>query len=324
MLKDPVPCPNTNDVRASAVFRAIELMTTDLNAKITLAVLARAGHFSPFHFHRVFRDVTGVTPARFLAALRMAEAKRLLLHSRISVVDVSVQVGYDSPGTFSTQFTQLVGVAPGRFRHLVQRFAGESMQALLSVVPPRRDDEDAMARRCGTRITLEGSASVEAIVVGGLFAEGSVRGAADAWIVASGQVPFCAATVPDAGEYRACAVVVDPRSQLSDILVDQAPESYLSGVVHVRAAATGASAQEPMNVVLHPPKLTDPPLLAVTPLSWLDDQTPDGPRAGPAGGRRVHGCARGDRHARSGPARNPTGTGPDHSRTVTVALASTA
>jgi hypothetical protein len=195
---------------------------------------------------------------------------------------------------------------------------------LLSAVPPGRDDEGAKSSCSDTRISLEGSASVEAIVVGGLFAEGSIREAPDTWIVASGQVPFCAATVPDAGEYRACAVVVDPRSRLSDVLVDQAPGSYLSGVAHVQAAA-GAAGQYPMRVVLHPPKLTDPPLLAVTSLSWLDDQTQDRSQTGLSGSRRPHRRTQGDRHDRPGStARNPAGGGSGRSRTVTVALAATA
>src|SRR4051812_14197733 len=81
-----------------------------------LRTLADAAAFSPFYFHQMFREITAVTPARFLAALRMAEARRLLLHSNLPVRQVGARVGYASPGTFSAQFARLTGTPPARFR----------------------------------------------------------------------------------------------------------------------------------------------------------------------------------------------------------------
>lgn len=84
-----------------AVRRVIETMREHLGDELTIDDMARTAMFSKFHFSRVFRQVTGISPGRFLSALRLQEAKRLLLSTSLSVADISIQVGYSSVGTFS-------------------------------------------------------------------------------------------------------------------------------------------------------------------------------------------------------------------------------
>jgi len=73
---------------------------------------------SPFHMARLFREETGLPPAAFLMAVRMEEARRKLLQTKDSVADISIQVGYTSLGAFTTRFTKMIGVSPGRYRRL--------------------------------------------------------------------------------------------------------------------------------------------------------------------------------------------------------------
>lgn len=101
-----------------AVVRAIVTMHENLGEHLTIDDLARSAMFSKFHFTRIFQRTTGLSPGRFLAALRLAEAKRLLVTTPISVADISHQVGYNSVGTFSARFSGSVGVSPTRFRQL--------------------------------------------------------------------------------------------------------------------------------------------------------------------------------------------------------------
>jgi AraC family transcriptional regulator len=110
---------HTADDWVSAVQRSVETMREDLGGEHSLRSLARSAWLSPFHFHRIFMKVTDTTPARFLAAWRMAEAKRMLAHSSASVTDICMQMGYSSLGTFTSQFTRTVGMPPGRFRRLL-------------------------------------------------------------------------------------------------------------------------------------------------------------------------------------------------------------
>lgn len=107
-----------------AVLLAVSAIRGDLSAPHLLADMAASGFYSQFHFHRVFTRHTGTTPGRFLTALRMQEAKRLLAHTSATVMSISDEIGYQSIGSFTTQFTRLVGISPGRFRELVDTLAG--------------------------------------------------------------------------------------------------------------------------------------------------------------------------------------------------------
>lgn len=113
-----------------AVERAVQFMREHMADPLALEVLARAALLSPYHFNRVFRQVTGIPPGQFLTALRMAEGKRLLLTTSQRVTDVCFAVGFESLGTFTTRFGQLVGVAPQELRRLAERHGRRSIACL--------------------------------------------------------------------------------------------------------------------------------------------------------------------------------------------------
>lgn len=125
----------TNDTLAShtsAVVRAIDEMRQDPCAELDLTRLARVAAMSRFHFSRVFRNITGITPARFLAALRIEAAKHLLLHTSTPVTSVCLEVGYNSLGTFSRLFTEFVGANPTAFRRLRERLSRRTVDELIA------------------------------------------------------------------------------------------------------------------------------------------------------------------------------------------------
>jgi AraC-like DNA-binding protein len=99
-----------------AVVRAIETMQERMEEPLTVTDLASAAMYSKFHFSRNFQRVTGISPGRFLSALRLQAAKGLLVSTRMTVTEISHRVGYSSVGTFSTRFTRCVGLAPTTFR----------------------------------------------------------------------------------------------------------------------------------------------------------------------------------------------------------------
>jgi AraC family transcriptional regulator len=101
-----------------AIGRTIEMMWDRLGDQITVDDMARTARFSKFHFSRLFRGTTGVTPGRFLTAVRLQRAKHLLARTRLSVAEVGRHVGYASVGTFSSRFTASVGVSPSVYRRL--------------------------------------------------------------------------------------------------------------------------------------------------------------------------------------------------------------
>lgn len=112
----------------SAVERAIDTMWSRYHEPLSLADIADTAILSKFYFSRVFRALTGTSPGRFLAAVRLAKAKELLLETSASVTEISYMVGYNSLGTFTSRFTRSVGVSPARYRVM-------SAQGILALSP---------------------------------------------------------------------------------------------------------------------------------------------------------------------------------------------
>lgn len=129
-----------------AVERAIQVMHTHLHELLTLEDLAAVAYLSPFHFNRVFRRLIGIPPGEFLSALRFQAARRLLLTTRLSVTDICFEVGYTSTSSFTSRFTQLVGLSPRRLRQKAHAFeplpveyAGAEMDLALSSYTPLKN-----------------------------------------------------------------------------------------------------------------------------------------------------------------------------------------
>jgi AraC family transcriptional regulator len=104
----------------SAVVRAATCIWERYSDPLSLADMARSAMLSRFHLARLFKEQTGVPPGQFLAAVRIYQAKRMLAVSSMSVAGVSAAVGYGSLGSFTSHFTDSVGISPSRFRRASQ------------------------------------------------------------------------------------------------------------------------------------------------------------------------------------------------------------
>src|SRR6476619_357808 len=98
-----------------AVERVITAARERLCEPISLQDMSRVAYLSAFHFNRVFHQITGLPPNKFISAMRLAEAKRLLLNTTLSSTDICFEVGYTSISTFTRYFTQRVGLRPREF-----------------------------------------------------------------------------------------------------------------------------------------------------------------------------------------------------------------
>jgi len=114
--------------------RAVERVITSARERlcepISLRDMSRVAYLSTFHFNRVFHQITGLPPAKFISAMRLDEAKRLLLNTNRSITDISFEVGYNSLSTFTRRFTQRVGLGPREFRYLAERITPASVESL--------------------------------------------------------------------------------------------------------------------------------------------------------------------------------------------------
>lgn len=85
-----------------------------------LAVLAAAAGMSTFHFHRVFKRATGLTPKAYAAAVR-ARRVRAALRSSKSVTAAVVRAGFSSNGRFYAKSTSILGMQPAEYRNGASR-----------------------------------------------------------------------------------------------------------------------------------------------------------------------------------------------------------
>jgi AraC family transcriptional regulator len=83
---------------------------------LSLSNLAAVACLSPFHFSRSFKRSMGVGPLRYVMGRRIERARRLILHSDMSLTDIAAAVGFDSQASFTSRFSRELGVSPGRLR----------------------------------------------------------------------------------------------------------------------------------------------------------------------------------------------------------------
>ncbi len=84
---------------------------------LDVEALARGVHMSAGHLSRQFRAAYGESPYSYLMTRRIERAMALLRRGDMTVTEVCFAVGCSSLGTFSTRFTELVGVPPSDYRH---------------------------------------------------------------------------------------------------------------------------------------------------------------------------------------------------------------
>ena len=90
---------------------------------LDVEALARGVHMSAGHLSREFKRAYGESPYGYLMTRRIERAMALLRRGDLSVTEACFAVGYSSLGTFSTRFTELVGMPPSDYRRLAARDA---------------------------------------------------------------------------------------------------------------------------------------------------------------------------------------------------------
>jgi AraC-like DNA-binding protein len=96
--------------------RVRDRIDRDYAQPLDVEALARGVHMSGGHLSREFRLAYGESPYSYLMTRRVERAMALLRRGDLSVTDVCFVVGCSSLGTFSTRFTELVGMSPSTYR----------------------------------------------------------------------------------------------------------------------------------------------------------------------------------------------------------------
>jgi AraC family transcriptional regulator len=96
--------------------RVVEFMHANMDKKISLKDLADCADLSLSHFSFQFRASTNQSPHQYMLRLRVERSKELLADSRLSVLDVGLEVGFRNQQHFATVFRNSVGVPPSVYR----------------------------------------------------------------------------------------------------------------------------------------------------------------------------------------------------------------
>ena len=112
----PSPKPQANSEYAQRIDRVIDYFRGNLDRQVGLAELASVACFSEFHFHRIFRAVSGETLKNFTNRLRLKKAARLLRYSEQSLTDIALDCGFSSSATFSRAFRAGYDTSPRQYR----------------------------------------------------------------------------------------------------------------------------------------------------------------------------------------------------------------
>jgi AraC-like DNA-binding protein len=97
--------------------RAVDFINANLDRVIHLKDMARVADVSRFHFHRQFKQTTGLTPHQFIIQRRIEQAKVLLAKSSLPIIDVAVRVGFVDQSHFTTTFRKLTSMTPRNYRN---------------------------------------------------------------------------------------------------------------------------------------------------------------------------------------------------------------
>ena len=106
--------PVSNECRR--LHRVREFIDANLGHNLSLVTLAQIAHTSPFHFGRLFKAGTGLTPHQYVLNERIERAKRLLVENQLTIVEIAHECGFATQAHLTTAFRTHVGNTPKSFR----------------------------------------------------------------------------------------------------------------------------------------------------------------------------------------------------------------
>lgn len=244
-----------NRPHTQTVEKVIRYMYQHYDQELTLEDLAKVSSYSPFHFNRIFQSVTGIPPMRFLSYIRLQKAKEHLSHTNNSIDYISSRIGYESPTTFTTKFKESTGsVTPLKFR-----------KESLSYVDLLYSADDGLGEEKRSFNSLHGSIKVperfSGIIFVGVFKEPIPKG-----------VPTYCKIMKKSGEFRIDGIEngIYYIFSVAFSWFDN-PLEYFLMKHSIRGSSNGPVFIQQdrvigeTNIVLRPPKITDPPILVSLP-----------------------------------------------------------
>lgn len=98
--------------------KVFEFIEANLNRKLALEEIAAIAHFSPYHFHRIFKSVTGEPLNAYIIRKRIEKSANKLLHSKLQISEIAFFYGFNDVSSFNRSFKKFYGVNPSEFKTL--------------------------------------------------------------------------------------------------------------------------------------------------------------------------------------------------------------
>lgn len=102
--------------RVSKIRESLSFIEKNLNNDIRLEELSNIVYLSKYHYHRLFRELTGDSVKQYISKRRMAEAARELVSTDGRILDIALRYQYGSQEAFTRAFKRLYGTTPGEYR----------------------------------------------------------------------------------------------------------------------------------------------------------------------------------------------------------------
>jgi len=102
--------------RSGRLGAVLDYIHAHASEELGLDELARVARLSPFHFSRLFKTGTGLTPHQYVLQWRVQEAKHLLRHSQLDIVDIAYRLGFRDQSHFTARFRKIAGATPRQWR----------------------------------------------------------------------------------------------------------------------------------------------------------------------------------------------------------------
>ncbi|OMF34704.1 AraC family transcriptional regulator [Paenibacillus sp. FSL H8-0548] len=102
---------------ADLAAKADAIIEAHYKEKLTLSMLAASLAISPYHLQRVYKQVTGYSPAEKTERVRLAHAQRLLLEDGAVIAEVGAAVGYRNPSHMASWFFRRTGITPTAYQN---------------------------------------------------------------------------------------------------------------------------------------------------------------------------------------------------------------
>lgn len=112
------PADISADPEMVRLLPTLKFMQQEFHRNPTLDEISKKAHLSPFHFHRRFTDLIGMTPKHFLLSCQIHEAQRLLASRRRELAQIATDCGFAHQSHFTSRFKQATGLTPTRWRRM--------------------------------------------------------------------------------------------------------------------------------------------------------------------------------------------------------------